>query len=396
MIAYFDCFSGISGDMTLGAFIDLGVPVQWLCQQLERMPLTGFDLSVSEVLRNGIRAQRVKVETLDHEHSRNYTDIRSLILGSPLSSEVQKTSLSIFEKIADAEARIHNCPKESVHFHEIGGIDAIVDIVGTALCVEYLNIDNILASKIPLGSGFVACRHGTLPVPAPATLDILKGVPVYGTDLAHELVTPTGAAIIVTLAHSFGKMPDVVIKNTGYGAGKHVFESIPNMLRIITGTLSEPQKDVGGGLQSDEIVIVETCIDDMNPEIFGFLMERLFEDGALDVYWIPVYMKKNRPGTMVQVLCRGNHKETVVRRLLTETTSAGVRFYDAHRRILAREQMVVDSAYGKVQVKRMVDPDGGVRMVPEFESCKKIALEKNIPLRVVYDIINRSLHSSSS
>ena len=183
MLAYFDCFSGISGDMTLGAFIDLGVPVQWLSQQLERMPLTGFDLSVTEVSRNHIHARRVQVETLDHEHSRNYTDIRSLILGSPLSSKVQATSLTIFDRIAEAEARIHKCPKESVHFHEVGGIDAIVDIVGTALCVEYLNIEKIMASKIPLGSGFVDCRHGTLPVPAPATLEILKGVPVYGTDI---------------------------------------------------------------------------------------------------------------------------------------------------------------------------------------------------------------------
>jgi uncharacterized protein (TIGR00299 family) protein len=391
MLAYFDCFSGISGDMTLGALIDLGVPVDWLRQQLAEMPLTGFDLSVSEVSRNNIHARRVQVEVLDHEHSRNYMDIRSLILGSSLSAEVQATSLKIFDRIAETEARIHKCPKERVHFHEVGGIDAIVDIVGTALCVEYLHIEKILASRIPLGSGFVDCRHGTLPVPAPATLEILKGVPVYGTGLAQELVTPTGAAIIVTLAQSFGKIPDIIVEKTGYGAGKHVFESVPNLLRIIIGTRSEPHKDLNKGVLSDEIVIVETCIDDMNPEVFGFLMERLFEDGALDVYWIPVYMKKNRPGTMVQVLCRENLKETIVHRLLTETTSAGVRFYDAHRRILAREQVEVNSTYGKIQVKRMVDPDGGVRMVPEFESCKKIAREKNVPIRIVYDEIIRSL-----
>ncbi|MBU0987352.1 MAG: nickel pincer cofactor biosynthesis protein LarC [Proteobacteria bacterium] len=391
MLAYFDCFSGISGDMTLGAFIDLGVPVQWLIEKLESIPLTGFVLAVTDVSRNGIHAKRVQVDIDDDVHSRDYTEIRSLITKSPLSAGVKETSLAIFDKIAEAEAGIHDCPKENVHFHEVGGIDAIVDIVGCALCVEYLNIRKIMASKVPLGKGFVACRHGILPVPAPATLEILKGVPVYGTEIPHELVTPTGAAVIVTLAESFGKIPDIIVEKIGYGAGKSEFESIPNLLRIIVG--SEPVKPPGPktGPEHDAIVIVETCIDDMNPEVFGFLMDRLFADGALDVYWIPVYMKKNRPGTMVQVLCLENLKATIINRLLAETTSLGVRFYAAERRMLAREQIVVDSVYGKVQVKRIVAPDGGIRMVPEYEVCKKIAIEKDIPLRVVYDSIVHSL-----
>ena len=387
MIAYFDCFSGISGDMTLGAFLDLGVPVEWLKEGLDSIPLKGFDLTVTQVSRSGIHARRVQVDTKDSSKSRNYSLIKSLLKDSPLSPSVKERSLEIFAKIAEAEAEIHNCPIEKVHFHEVGGIDAIVDIVGTALCVDFLKLEKIVASRVPLGRGFVDCSHGTLPVPAPATLKILKGVPVYGTDIPHELVTPTGAAIIVTLAESFGKLPDIIIADTGYGAGKRDLGSIPNLLRIITGIAADHQ----AGLRQDTIVMVETCIDDMNPEVFGFLMDRLFAEGALDVYWVPIFMKKNRPGTMVQVLCRGDRKEAVIERILSETTSSGVRFYDVHRRILRREQLVVDTLYGRVQVKRIVNPDGSERLVPEYEVCKTIALEKDIPIRTVYDTIIKSL-----
>jgi uncharacterized protein (TIGR00299 family) protein len=209
MLAYFDCFSGISGDMTLGAFVDLGVPLEWLKAQFETLPVAGYDLSAETVTRSGICAKSVDVLVKDDAASRNYKEITAIIENSALSSKVKETSLAIFEKIARAEARIHRCPKEQVHFHEVGGIDALIDIVGTALCVDYLGIEKVMASPIPLGSGFVTCRHGTLPVPAPATLDILKGVPVYGTKIPHELVTPTGAAIIVTLASAFVEIPDM-------------------------------------------------------------------------------------------------------------------------------------------------------------------------------------------
>jgi uncharacterized protein (TIGR00299 family) protein len=386
MIAYFDCFSGISGDMTLGALIDLGVPVEWLKESLESIPLSGFDLTVTGVSRNGIHAKRVQVDAEDDAQSRHYADIRSLIEKSPLPTNVKKTSIDIFEKIAVAEATIHDCPIEKVHFHEVGGIDAIVDIVGTALCVDYLKLRQIFASRIPLGTGFVSCSHGTLPVPAPATLKILKGVPVYGTEIPHELVTPTGAAIISVLAESFGKMPDMVVEKSGYGAGKRDLESIPNLLRIVTGTAADHQ----AGRQQETIVMVETCIDDMNPEVFSFLMERLFAEGALDVYWVPIFMKKNRPGTMVQVVCSKDRKEAVIDRILSETTTSGVRFYDVQRRILMREQLVADTLYGRIQVKRIVNLDGSERFVPEYEVCKEIALEKDIPIRIVYDTIIKS------
>jgi uncharacterized protein (TIGR00299 family) protein len=389
MWAYFDCFSGISGDMTLGALLDLGVPLKWLKEQLRRVPLADFDIIVSPVQRHGIHAASVQVEILDNKTSRNYSDIRALIENSPLSESVKSTSLAIFKKLAEAEARIHHCPVEQVHFHEVGGVDAIVDIVGAALGLDYLGIKEIVASPVPLGKGFVACSHGNLPIPAPATLGILEGVPVYGADIPYELVTPTGAAIIRSLAQRFESMPEMVIARIGYGAGQRDLEDRPNLLRIILAAEPESAADLDGKLQEDQITIVETCIDDMNPELFGYLMERLFEDGALDVYWIPVYMKKNRPGTMLQVLCKDGLRDTIIHRILFETTTLGVRYYHSRRRLLWREEMEVTTSFGVIPVKRVKDPQGNIRIVPEYEVCQKIADQKNMPLRLVYDTITR-------
>jgi len=391
MIAYFDCFSGISGDMTLGAFLDLGVPVEWLKDQLGRLPLAGFDVCVDTVSRNGITAKSVRVRVEDDTTSRDHAQIRSLIINSPLSSNIKQMSRDIFERIAQAEAVIHGCTVDQVHFHEVGGIDAIVDIVGTALCMDYLGIKTVIASHIPLGKGFVSCDHGTLPVPAPATLGILKGVPVYGTKIPHELVTPTGAAILVTLAGSYGELPEMIIEKTGYGAGKRDIESIPNLLRVVMGTGLWGDTDQTSTLHKDTVVVLETCIDDMNPEVFGFLMDRLFEQGALDVYWIPVFMKKNRPGTLVQVLCRRNLKEVLMDCILSETSTLGIRYYNAKRCMLTRETVIMKTAYGEIQVKRITEPGGSVRIVPEYEVCKTIALENKLPIRRVYDTIIRSV-----
>ena len=394
MHAYFDCFSGISGDMTLGALIDLGVSPGWLQDELKSLPLKGFQLAVTSVVRNGISANFVRVEVQDSEKSRDFKEIKSLLENCPLSETVKSNSLNIFEKLARAEAGIHGCAPEEVHFHELGGIDAIVDIVGTALCLEKLGINKITASKLPLGSGFVDCQHGRLPIPTPATIEILKNVPVYGTEATNELVTPTGAAIIVSLADSFGLLPEMSVKKTGYGAGQRELQDRPNLLRIITGTALGPKIDLNDSLQTDQIVILETCIDDMNPELFGFLMERIFEDGALDVYWIPVHMKKNRPGTMVQVLCKEDRKDNLIRRLLAETTSLGIRYYHAHRHLLARDQLTITTSLGEIRVKRIKDPEGRTRLIPEYEACKRIARLKNIPLRVVYDTIAREAAES--
>jgi uncharacterized protein (TIGR00299 family) protein len=387
MQAYFDCFSGISGDMTLGALIDLGTPVKSLQKELARLPLDGFHLKATPMMRNGIQATFVSVEIEESGHSRDYKTIKSLLEDCPLSDAVKSKSLKIFERLARAEAGIHGCALDQVHFHEVGGVDAIVDIVGTALCLEKLGINQVISSRIPLGSGFVDCQHGKLPVPAPATIEILKDVTVYGTDVACELVTPTGAAIITSLAESFGPLPPMRVEKTGYGAGQRELADRPNLLRIITGSPAASDD----GLSTDEIIILETCIDDMNPELFGYIMERLFTDGALDVYWIPLHMKKNRPGTMVQVLCEPAGKDRLIQRLLSETTSLGVRYYKATRKLLAREQLTIQTSFGEIQVKRVRDPDGRERVVPEYDVCREIALKRNLPLRVVYDTIAKEV-----
>ena len=389
MLAYFDCFSGISGDMTLGALIDLGVPRDWLKEQLQRIPLDDFDIVVRPVQRHGIHAGFVQVENLQSGTSRNYSDIRALIENSTLPDTVKSTGLAVFKRLAEAEARIHGCAIDQVHFHEVGGIDAIVDVVGTALGLDYLGIKRIVASPLPLGRGFVTCSHGKLPVPAPATLGILEGVPVYGTEIGHELVTPTGAALIACLAQSFEPLPPMVIARIGYGAGRRDFDDRPNLLRIILSDAHELSAERDARLQEDQITILETCIDDMNPEVFGYVMDRLFDDGALDVYLIPVQMKKNRPGTMLQVLCREDCRDRLMNRVLSETTTTGVRYYRSRRRLLGREQIEISTTFGAVAVKRIQDPRGHTRLVPEYEACRQIAFEKNIPLRLVYETIIR-------
>ncbi|MBU1055904.1 MAG: nickel pincer cofactor biosynthesis protein LarC [Proteobacteria bacterium] len=386
MIAYFDCFSGISGDMTLAAFIDLGVPVDWLIEHIKNIPLNDFDLSVSSVSKNGISAKQIEVKIAKFGTSRNYSQILSLLSESSLLADVKEMSISVFEVIAEAEAMIHACPKALVHFHELGGVDSIVDIVGTALCINYLGITKLYSSKIPMSSGFVNCQHGTIPVPPPAVLSILKDVAVYGVDIKKEIVTPTGAAIVKALCQSFGNFPDMLVDKTGYGAGKYDLGHIPNLLRIITGR-DNSQKYY----EKDVVVQIETCIDDMNPEIFGFLMDRLFDEGVLDVYWSPVYMKKNRPGTKLYVICNYYNKDTVINRILSETTTTGVRYHELQRKKLARRQAEMETSYGMISVKCITNPDGTSRFVPEYEVCKKIALEKKIPIKNVYDNISKEI-----
>jgi uncharacterized protein (TIGR00299 family) protein len=391
MIAYFDCFSGISGDMTLSALLDLGVPLKWLEEELSAIPLAGFKIEVSTVYRSGVRAKRVSVVVDDPQPERNFGDIKSIIENSRLSDTVKSDSIGMFSRLADVEAGIHDRSPEEVHFHEVGGVDAMVDIIGTALGIQHLGVKEIMSSAVPVGSGFVNCQHGRLPVPVPATVALLKDAPVYGTDIEQELVTPTGATILASLARTFGPIPPMRIQAVGYGAGSRELESRPNLLRIMIGQAVTQDNQVANHADRDQIWIVEASIDDMNPEMFGFVMERLFADGALDVYWIPVYMKKNRPGTMVQVLCHPQHRAALVNRLLTETTTLGVRYYQAQRQLLAREKITVDSCFGNITVKRITEPTGNIRLVPEFEICKKIALEKDLPLRVVYDTIVRDL-----
>ncbi len=392
MHVHFDCFAGISGDMTLGALIDLGVPVDWLVEQIRSIPLSEFEFEATRTLRHGISAQRVKVHPSLNSQTRTWATIRELIETSPLSDVVKKRSLSIFERLAVAEAGIHHTTPEKIHFHELGGVDAIVDIVGTALCVDQLGIQSVSASAIALGRGLVKCRHGRLPVPSPATAAILKDIPVYGTDIEYELTTPTGAAIVATLAQDFGVIPEMTINKVGYGAGKRDHETIANVLRVFAGNrdIRRNRKETSG-LQTESLIMIETAIDDMNPEFYGYLMERLFQDGALDVCWIPIHMKKSRPGTLVQVLCRPDKKPALANRLLGETTTLGVRSYPVQRESLHREKVEIVTSYGTVSAKRIVGLNGDIRLIPEYESCRNIAMARDLSIRTVFERLQQEM-----
>lgn len=385
-IAYLDCFSGISGDMTLGALIDLGVPLNWLKKQLTSLPLTGVDIIVETISKNGIGAKNVIVKDVRSQGHRNYSSITTMIEKSDLPSSVKKTSQGIFERIARAESHIHGCSMDDVHFHEVGATDAIVDIVGACLGFHYLNIHKVVCSKLPLGTGFVNCMHGQLPLPAPATLEILKGIPVYGVDVEIELVTPTGAGIATGLAEKFGDIPDMVIEKTGYGSGKNNAGDRPNLLRIVVGI------DQGEAhIKTETIEVLQTCIDDMNPEIFGYLMETLFEKGALDVNYQPILMKKSRPGTKVEVVCLPEDANEIIKHILFETTTTGVRRHATKRSVLDREHIQVETELGTVRAKKITLPDGQVRMTPEYEDCRAIAIQENLPIFKVYDLIGYHL-----
>ena len=393
MMLYLDLFSGISGDMTLGALIDLGVPLEWLEKKLKPV-LSGFSLRSEIVFKHHLRAVNLFVEVEDNTAARTYMDIRALISRADLPETVKKNSLAAFERIAKAESTIHGKAIETVHFHEIGGIDSLVDIIGSFLGVEYLGVKTIVASKVPLGSGFVDCAHGRIPVPVPATLAILAGIPVTGSDAATEIVTPTGAAIVATLADSFGPLPEMEISRIGYGAGKRETHSrLPNLLRMVLGTAVPPTGQgsapdilhkTGSSPEQEKVFEVKTNVDDMNPEILGFVMELLLEKGALDVLFVPVYMKKNRPGTQIEVICHGRDLETLCQVILTQTTAIGLRYHACERRVLEREGVTRETSLGQVLVKKIKDPDNRVRYMPEYEACKKIAHENKVPLKDVY------------
>lgn len=383
MLLYIDCFSGISGDMTLGALIDLGVPVEWLQAQLRALPLDGFDLQCEPVQRRGLHAMNVEVHTNEDHPHRTFNTIRALIEDGPMTPVVKARSLGMFERLARAEAGIHGQSIDKVHFHEVGGVDAIVDIVGTALGMDYLNIDTVVSAPVPLGSGTLTCRHGTLPVPAPATAALLKGVPVYGGEAQHEVVTPTGATIVAEYAERFGPLPSMRVNTVGYGAGNHKGGALPNLLRLFLG---DAQAASGGDL-TEEILLIETNIDDMNPEFYGYLMERLLEDGALDVSWTPIQMKKNRPGIRVEVIAPLTLKDRLTKRLLGETTSIGVRYTRAMRTTLERKAVSVETPWGALGAKQVQDLSGETRIVPEFEACRQVARAHDVSLKTVYQAV---------
>jgi hypothetical protein len=377
-IAYLDCFSGISGDMFIGALIDAGLPLEELRKVLQSLPLEGYSLEVTREERNLLFGTRFKVKvTRDPQPHRRFSDIRDLIRAGNLSPSVRDKSIAIFESIAVEEGKIHGCSVEEVHFHEVGAIDSIVDIVGSVLGMEYLGIGTACASSLPLGSGFVETAHGRIPLPAPATVALLRGIPVHDSGLKEELVTPTGAALVKGLVHSFGPLPPMVIEKVGYGVGSRNLADRPNLLRILIG-------QEHGGAHEETVVILESNLDDTNPEWLGFLMERLFEAGALDVVFSPGYMKKNRPAVLVHVMGKPHQKDQLMDLLFSESTTLGVRFHFTQRRILERSSVEMDSPWGRMKVKKVFRPDGSFHLLPEFEECRRIAKEKSLPMKDVY------------
>jgi len=376
--AYIDCFSGISGDMFLGALIDAGLPFDELKQALGTLPFHHYTLETRKEIRNGLTGTRFIVNTGHEGYShRGLKDIREIIEGGDLSRGVKERGLRIFEAIAREEGKIHGCPPDEIHFHEVGAIDSIIDIVGTAFGIDFLGIDSISCSRLPLGSGFIEAGHGRIPLPAPATIALLKGVPVYDSGLECEMVTPTGAALIKEFAGSFGSMPPMTIDCIGYGAGSRVLADRPNLLRIIIG------RDQTGG-KSDTVVVLDANLDDANPEWLGFMMGRLFEAGALDVVFSPIQMKKNRPGVQVQVIGRPGDRNELMDIIFSESTTLGVRYGYSERKTLERANIEIESPWGKIRVKKVTGPDGASVLYPEYDSCKVIALEKKISIREIY------------
>lgn len=391
-IAFFDTFAGISGDMTLGAFVNAGLPLEHLSTELARLELGGFRLDAQEVKRSAISATKINVITNEsghgeHEHHhRSLSDINQLIDESHLSSAVKDRAKRIFVTIGTAEAKVHNTTVNAIHFHEVGALDSIVDVVGTAICLEQFGIQKVYSSPVSIGcGGFIETQHGTMPNPAPATVEILKNYPTVLTDIQAELTTPTGAAIIAALSDGVLKTEEIKIQHIGYGAGSKEIEHIPNLLRVIIGEL-EPRLD------KEDIVIVETNIDDMNPEVYPFVIEQLLASGAHDAYLVPIIMKKGRPGVLLSVMVGVSQLDEIIRVIYAETSTIGLRIQKIERRKLPRTQKEIDTPFGRMKVKAIV-LDGAERLVPEFKKCRRVALEQNLPLIEVYKILQAQLSS---
>lgn len=381
-ILYLDCYAGISGDMTVAALLDLGVPLEHLQAELAKLPLPhgSYTLSIHHTERQQMPALKFNVAVHDHHAHRHYADITSVITGSSLPEPVKECAGAVFLRLAEAEAKVHGIAVEEVHFHEVGAVDSIVDIVGTAICLEYLKVDQIYVSSLPLGSGFVETEHGRLPVPAPATAKLLIGIPVHGGCGPGERVTPTGAAIVAALANGFGRQYEMLLEKTGCGAGGKDYEDCPNVLRAFLG------KNVRNTVNDDEVLVVEANIDDSSPEVLGYTMERLFDEGALDVYFTPIQMKKNRPAVILSFLCRPDQLDGLAKILLMETSAIGLRYYRADRIVLERRIVEQRTEFGNVRFKQVVDSNNKVlRSTPEYEDCRRIAVEKRIPCQEIME-----------
>ena len=427
---YFDCFAGTSGDMTIGALLHLGVDFEVLKQELSKLDLGDYELSVQSVSRaqisgikfdvtiNGRLEQPAPLDTSHHHHShdhshhehlpepashiqathgqpqaethahRTVTDIHDLIDKAGLSSWVTRQAKAIFWRLAQAEGTIHGVPPAQVHFHEVGAVDAIIDIVGACIGFEFLGIERFIASPLQVGFGFVKCAHGRYPIPAPGTAELLKGVPIYSLDIEGEFVTPTGAAIVTTLCSEYSRIPNFTPEKIGYGAGGRDFPRFPNLLRLMVGQTEESnsaylmtQPTLCDTTSS--ITVLEANIDDMNPQVFGHVMELLLNQGALDVFYTPVQMKKNRPGTLLTVLCEDHLAKALMALVLRETTTLGVRSYRADRQVLDRQIHTVETEFGPIRIKVAIMNGDVLKAMPEYDDCHQQALQAQVPLTVV-------------
>jgi uncharacterized protein (TIGR00299 family) protein len=378
-IAYFDCFSGISGDMTLGALVDAGLPIEVLRSELAKLNLPGYTITAEQVRRSGLAATKVHVVLDEQEQpARHLSEIQKIINGSTLSSAVKQKSISIFQRLAEVEAKVHGTTPEKIHFHEVGAVDAIVDIVGSVIGLEHLGITEIIGSPMNVGSGTVHTSHGKLPVPAPATAELLKNIPIYSSSITIELTTPTGAAIISTLAASFGPLPQMSMSRIAYGAGNKDIPGQPNVLRLMIG---EPVS----AYEEDTSIVIESNIDDMNPQIYSHLIDTLMAKGAHDVYLTPIIMKKGRPAILLSVLTDKAKGTEILDTIFRETTSIGVRIQEVGRKKLSRDVREIETSYGKIRIKISKRGDEIMTITPEYEDCKKLAEEKQVPLKSVMD-----------
>lgn len=390
---YFDCFAGASGDMILGALVGAGLEASHLAEQIALLGIQGYEIEFSTVDRSGISATKATVR-VPHEHAhRHLGDILKIIYESGLSDGVKERAASIFSRLAAAEARVHNLPVERIHFHEVGAMDAIIDVVGACIGFEALGIERFISSPLHVGSGMVEMAHGRFPVPPPAVAELLKNAPVYSSDITGELVTPTGAAIISTVTSEFGPLPKMRIEGAAYGAGTRDYPRFPNALRILLG---ETEGSADASMLAPEpvaerLIIIETNIDDMAAQRFGYLMERSFELGALDCFFTPVQMKKNRPGVLISILCRAEEAAGLRELLFTETTTIGVREYEVKRRALEREMVSVETRYGAIDVKVAHLQGRIMNEMPEYEQCLAAARRAGVSLRVVEDEVRASL-----
>ncbi len=393
-ILYFDCFAGASGNMILGALVALGVDEKEMVAQIKLLDVAEFEIEFKTIDKSGIAAVHADVRILKEKAHRHLHHIEKIINDSRLSGSVKARAIKIFTRLAEAEAKVHGIEIERVHFHEVGALDAIVDVVGACVGFEMLEIERFVCSKIHVGSGFVKMAHGKFPVPPPAVAELLQNAPIYSTEIEGELITPTGAAIIATVCEEFGRIPEMKIQKTAYGAGTRDYEKFPNVLRLMIGFQIPNSRfqieEISGiwnlesGISTDQnLTLVETNIDDLSPQILGYVMERAFEIGCLDCWFTPIQMKKNRPATMISILCAKDKRESLTELLYTETSTLGVRISEVERNCLPRETVTVETEFGAVDVKTAKYKGEIVNAKPEYEQIRQIALQSKKSLREI-------------